>query len=544
MSREKAKSSVDTEARKGRVYRYVATSKGLVPWAELQRAEIRKVEKETKAKSQQLKAEQDYMADKGLVPLPFNYAGLLTLMDNCSYFDACCRQIARDVTGQGWTIDLQEDATEDAAKQKAIKDFLSDPNTAEDAIDDIMERLIIDWGLIGMFCLEVVRDRGAALIDPNFRPGEGEAAVPVPVPAGEGLVNGLYHVPAQTIRAHKDGNKFCQIQGARYVWFRRFGYEKEVDANTGAEFETRDLGAVGGKVFIPANELIVYVNYYPQSAYYGAPQILPAVGAVKALIGIRDYNLSFFENYGVPAAIVTVEGEWDEEAVKQISDFIDVEIKGSNNAHKTIVVNPPEGGKIEWKPLVIEVKEGSFKLYFKQLRDEVLVCYRMPPYRIGIEETGALGGNVASEATRIYIDSTINPLKRILDHILTEKIIHDGLSCDTYEFSLNDLDIRDTQAITTRGVQLFGIGGISRNELRAELGMELIEAKKDPTADAYYISASYKEIGAEESAAGATAQAVAMEGAFKAMKDDIAEALKTAEKRRAQRPRGDMGAED
>ncbi|GAH97641.1 unnamed protein product, partial [marine sediment metagenome] len=84
-----------------------------------------------------------------------------------------------------------------------------------------------------------------------------------------------------------------------------------------------------------ANELIFYKNYYPQSEYYGAPNILPSIGAVMGLIGVRDYNLAFFENYGIPAALIILKGRWSKDTAKQISDFIDVELKGSEQAHKT-----------------------------------------------------------------------------------------------------------------------------------------------------------------------------------------------------------------
>jgi len=74
--------------------------------------------------------------------------------------------------------------------------------------------------------------------------------------------------------------------------------------------------------------------------------------------------------------------------MKYINDFLDVEIKGSSNAHKTLVLELPTGGSLTWKPLSVDVKEGSFNLYYKQSRDEVLSSYKMPPYRIGISETG------------------------------------------------------------------------------------------------------------------------------------------------------------
>ena len=525
--------------RVGRVFRYVATDRGLVPWATLQKDAIKKARAESRSASQQRELEANYMADRGLIPPPFNAAGLLTLMENCSFYDACLRQIGRDVAGQGWTVHaVDPEAEENEVAKKMISDFLADPNTAEEAVDDVIERLVVDWGLVGMMAMEVVRARitTAPTKDEATPDVEDEAAPAAPVP---GVVNGLYHIPAHTIRAHRDGNKFCSIVGNTYTWFKRFGYAKDVDANTGDEREPGTADMPGAKTFTPANEIIVYLNYYPQSKHYGAPSILPAVGSVKALIGIRDYNLSFFENYGVPAAIVTVEGEWDEDSVKMLSDFIDVEIKGSNNAHKTLVINPPEGGKITWTPLVTEVKEGSFKLYFKQLRDEVLVCFRMPPYRIGIEETGSLGGNIASESTRIYIDSTVNPLKKVINRIFSQKIVRDGFGVPELEFELGSLDIRDLGAILDRGIKMFGVGAKTRNEIRIDMGLEPIDAKTDPTADKYFIASNYKEIGAESAADAAAIQMAAVEEGITKLHADFREAVEKALK--TGRPAEDVG---
>lgn len=498
MSKEKGKSMSDkqpaAEPRKGKVYTYVSTSKGLVPWEQLRRFEMKKKSAEDRSKSSQVKSLKLYMTDKGLVPLPFAVDGLLTLLENCSFFDACVRQIAKDVCGQGWSLRLREGKKqENEAKKKEIQARFEDPNTDEDSLEDVLERMIIDWGAIGWMALEVV-------------------------PEGE-EVTGLYHVPAHSLRVHKDGNKYCQVRNNIYVWFKRFGYEGDVNVDDGSEENVPEDKQ--------AHELLFYRNYYAQSSWYGAPNILPSVGAVKALIGIRDYNLAFFENYGVPAAIVTLTGDWDEEGIKGISDFIDVEIKGSQNQHKTIVLNPPEGGEVKWEPLVIEIKEGHFKLYFKNLRDEVLVCYKMPPYRIGIAEVGSLGGSTAAESTRIYIDSIVNPLKRVVEHLMTQKVIRDGFGCEDYVFKLGELDTRDMTALVNRYELLFKMGTVTRAHIAEALALPPIP-DADPYRLTYFISTAYVEVGAEPMAEGAAVQQSAVEE----LKRDVDKAI--TESRKAQ----------
>jgi len=210
------------------------------------------------------------------------------------------------------------------------------------------------------------------------------------------------------------------------------------------------------------------------------------------LISVRDYNLSFFDNYGVPAALVTLEGDWEENSMKYINDFLDVEIKGSSNAHKTLVLELPSGGSLTWKPLSVDVKEGSFNLYYKQSRDEVLSSYKMPMYRIGISETGSLGGSTARESTAIYINSTIAPLQKAVNRVLTKSIVHNGLNCEHINFQFNKIDTRDLDSEVKRWQTLFSLGAINANYIRDKLNLEKVDHGDD-----YYIAATYLPISEE-----------------------------------------------
>jgi capsid portal protein len=241
-----------------------------------------------------------------------------------------------------------------------------------------------------------------------------------------------------------------------------------------------------------ANELIYYRNYYPQSEYYGAPNILPAIGAVLGLIGVRDFNLAFFENYGIPAALVILKGRWSKDTAKQISDFIDVELKGTDQAHKTFCIHPNKDSTFEYVKLGIEIKEGSFKLYRKGLQEEILVVYKMPPYRIGVAEVGALGVNVAGESTKIYAQSVITPLEEIVEHIVTKKLFEEGLNAHNYEFQLNELNLQDLDAEAARDEIYFGIGALTSNQILKRQG-------KEPYTEGnqYFVSTSFLPVGEE-----------------------------------------------
>lgn len=451
---------------------FIATDKGVFPISVLKAEEKKKDE----AESKQLEEQQLFLDQNNLVPYPFEAANLLELKDNCSIFDACVKQIAKDVVGQGWKLELREGKSESKQEQERILKFIeSAGGDRDETFEQALERAIIDWGCIGWWGWEVGRrKKGGKEKDQVF---------------------GFWHVPAQTLHVHKDHDKYAQVRGDKKVWFKRFGLKEDIAAKDGkaiTEAQMEEEKEEGAKEIVRANELIFYRNYYPQSDYYGAPNILSSLGAVLGLIGVRDYNLSFFENYGIPAALIILEGRWDKDTAKQISDFIDVEIKGSDNAHKTMCIHPDKDSKFTYIKLGIEIKEGSFKLYRKGLQEEILVSYKMPPYRIGIAEVGALGGSTAGESTKIYAQSVIKPLEQTVEYLVTKKLFVEGLKAESYVFKLNELNIEDLDADAARDAIYFGLGALTSNQILARHGK-----KAYPEGNRYYVSSTFLEVGEE-----------------------------------------------
>ncbi|OQB50360.1 MAG: hypothetical protein BWX98_02629 [Candidatus Aminicenantes bacterium ADurb.Bin147] len=150
-----------------------------------------------------------------------------------------------------------------------------------------------------------------------------------------------------------------------------------------------------------------------------------------------------------------------------------------------------------------------------------------------------MGGNIASESTRIYIDSTVNPLKKVINRIFSQKIVRDGFGVTDLEFELGSLDIRDLTAILDRGIKMFGVGAKTRNEIRIDMGLDSIDPKVDPTADKYYLSSTYREVGAESATDAAAFQMAAVEDGIAKLHADFREAVEKALK--TGRPAEDVG---
>jgi len=451
------KSILKPEQDIGEVY-FLKTTKGVFHPSAI------KVKKDQGGKSSKQIKEEDikFLTEKDLIPHPFNVRGLLWLMDNCEYFDACAHQIGTDIVSQGYELKVREGKKESKKEREKIEKFLEEPNFNEgESFDKIVRNAITDLESIGWMGIELARDKSQPI--------------------------GMWNVPAHTLWVHKSGNKYCQERRNKKVWFKTFGYEKDVDADTGEEKK---------KVSNPANELIFYKEYYQQSAYYGRPPILPAVGAARGLVGIRDYNLSFFENYGIPVGWIALEGKWKKDSEKKLNDFWNTNIKGTENAHKVAILRIPKEGKITWVPLESSnTQEGSFADLDKKLRDRVLVPYRMPPYRIGIAEVGSLGGSTAKESSEIYADSVVNPLKADMGRLFTKVIIRGCFKNETYDLVFRKLDIRDELRELEKYQKKFEMGTMTPIQVMEAIGIQIDDKiKENELLNQYFISSKYRAI--------------------------------------------------
>ena len=418
------------------------------------------IAKAKKESSKQLKQFQKFMSAHDLINPPYNPTTFLVLLESNPIFARCVKQIAIDVAGLGWTLQLVEGKAENKSELDKLNLFLDHPNP-DNSFRSILKQSLVDYGSVGWFTMEVIRST-----------------------VGDEVAE-VYHVPAYTIKVHRDKDKFCQIRNTKKVWFKKFGKEEDISAKEGDE-------GIFGKDD-KANELIFHKNYYPRSDYYGAPDILPAIGDVMGAISQRDYNLAFFQNYGIPSAIITLEGNWEDDAKTIVQNFIKKEIQGTENAHKTLVMQVPdtEGVKFTYTPLTgDQPKEGGFKLYAQDRRDNIMIAYSMPPERIGVRVTGKLGGNVATEAMKVYVQSVVEPLQQDMEEIINEKL----LQSEIYKFKFNDIDLRDYNTEADLHTKLVGSAIETPNEAR----VELMGKKEYPEGDKFYVGTSLVEVGEPE----------------------------------------------
>lgn len=438
-SKEEEKPQFRTKPRKGKAY-IITTEDDVVSLETLEKYQIQKYKiPGLNVDPEVISQTEMKLKELELIAHPFDMLPLMDICESNVTLGATVAQIATDVAGLGYTLPLKTDATENVAELSKIEAFLETPNTERVPLQYLLNAMVDDRGCLGNQALEVIWK------------AKGEVAE-------------IRHLPVHNIWVHKDGNKYAGLTKSKNKisqrWYRRFGYDKEVDQETGAETTTWKERA---------SDVIYVHGYYRKSKRYGVPKSITCLGEVLSLIGIRDFHLGFLRNHGVPAYIVTARGEWDSSNVlKTIKEFMNKGVLRGGESYATLMVEVPGGEDVglDFEPLSIKYGEtgNTFRVYKESLQEDVLSAYSMPPYRIGLAKVGKLGGTNIKPATKIYKNGVVSPLQEELESMIN-MVLHEGLGVESYRFDLNEMDASDE--ITAKDIDaLVRDGTLTNNEGR------------------------------------------------------------------------------
>lgn len=398
-----------------------------------------------------MKSSAPTVAENGLESPPYDLGSLASLLTGNSIHSRCVKQKATDTLGRGIALRAKEedDGTEPPAEEEdRWGEFVR--LVESDGDGSLKERLTQaheDFESVGWAVLEVGRN------------------------AETGMPDGLWHVPAHTVRAHKDNRRFAQKRHDKHVWFKRYGLEGDVDAKGGGWSDAAiDAGLRG-------NELIVIKNYSPISTFYGVPDHIPALSALAGWSAQAEFNIRFFGNQAVPSYAVIVEGAELTPALEETIIEHFQRIKG--DPARTIVIPVPSvpgvgeayQPKVRFERLSVEVKEASFRMYRQDAALEICISHGVPPYRVGWPIVGSLGGSTADEMTHIYNDSIVQPRQETWENRLNATLLGEsGLDIKAWCLKAAELDVRNEERDLAKAEMLYNMGVVTPNMLARFFG--------------------------------------------------------------------------
>ena len=269
-----------------------------------------------------------------------------------------------------------------------------------------------------------------------------------------GEIGYLGHVPAPTMRVRRLHDGFVQIVADKVVYFRNFGATNPNPVTTDPR----------------PNEIIHLKEYSPLNTYYGIPDVIAALQAIKGDQFAAQYNIDYFENKAVPRYIVTVKGaQLSPESEERLFRFLQTGLRGQN--HRTLYVPLPsdaDGNKVEFEmhPIENTVQDGSFKDYRKQNRDDILMAHQVPLSKLGGVDASAIAAALAQDRT--FKEQVTRPVQRhlqkIISNITREKT-------DVIKLVFKEATLTDEVAMSQIHERYLRNQAMTPNEVRDVLGL-------------------------------------------------------------------------
>lgn len=419
---------------------------------------------------------------KSVIDPKYNPRDLIDLLDLYSYHEACVNAVATDVAGINYTLDPIEGETGKESEKNKFKQAL---DNSTPSINIHLNRTIYDRRTIGYGACEIIRYDTSKSDIKRFK-----------------------HIPAHTLHRHTDLKRVLHTSDdGKQVWYVIYGKnynsdgEKcDVHADTGEFYPYNSLSSEER-----ANELLWTMEYAPGTNYYGRPPIIATLPSIQGDLSAVAYNTQFFKNYGMPAFAVTVTGDFQDydvpeddptyDETKTLRHRISQQIKEViKNPHSAICITIPTAGEdahveIKITPLSVKTEEGHFRMYRKDVRDEVIHAHKVDPSRLAIFDAGNLNGTNSDNTKQSYKYGVIAPIKSEIESMINQTGVE--LGCIHWRFRINDVDPINYKDDIELADFLFNRGAMTIMDLINNFGDKFglsVENTEDKYLNARYIN--------------------------------------------------------
>ncbi|MFI2078669.1 phage portal protein [Streptomyces triculaminicus] len=118
--------------------------------------------------------------------------------------------------------------------------------------------------------------------------------------------------------------------------------------------------------------------------------------------------------------------------------------------------------------------------YLDQKRDEIIAAYGVPPAKVGIIESGNLGGGTGESQDRTFMVNTCQPLAELVLEALNFHLARVGFSVEGWRLKFRDVDMRDSKTVEEiRDLRLRN-GSWTLDRYRADIGEPPMDGGDQP----------------------------------------------------------------
>ncbi|MET9073846.1 phage portal protein [Streptomyces sp. NPDC004232] len=116
----------------------------------------------------------------------------------------------------------------------------------------------------------------------------------------------------------------------------------------------------------------------------------------------------------------------------------------------------------------------------RQLRDQIISAFGVPPAKLGIIETGNLGGGTGESQDKTFRVNTVIPVANLILEKLNFHLVQQGFGIEGWTLAFGEIDFRDSKTIEDIRDTRLRNGAWTLNKYRDEIGEGPVDGGDDP----------------------------------------------------------------
>lgn len=346
----------------------------------------------------------------------------------CPWVAAPIDLIARTVTAGGLQVvaDTAEDGAvpKDTAEVERLKHLLRYTNPREDMVQ-LLRSAVIDLNLFGDAYIEVVTLLGEPVA--------------------------LYTLDATTMTVVADDHGEVT------------GYVQQVD------------GAGGTRTAEFTPEQVIHISLdAPRGGVYGVSPAQKALLPVTAWLFAEATIKECFRRGDPPRLHVDLNHTQDTEVQRWREQYMVFNLGPKAVGTPVITTN---GGLVN---VLDPRKVVDYLATTRQLRDEIIAVFGVPPSKLGIIESGNLGGGTGESQDKTLRVNTITPVANLVLEKMNYHLVQQGFGIVDFHLEFGEIDFRDSKTVEDiRDLRLRN-GTYTLNRVRDEVGEPAVDGGDDP----------------------------------------------------------------
>lgn len=395
--------------------------------------------------------------DRGLLEPPFPLRVLERLTHENNTLSPCIEAMVTNIDGTGFHFENKDPQVEDDA-EKAVSDelvsFFAEVWPGESFLA-VRKKVRRDIEATGNGYIEILRNAQDEIAFIRHLDAKMLRMVKLdePVPVKTEVQRRGKKV---TLTVMQRERRFAQlVNGVTLVYFKEFKSSRDCDRKTGTW--TR------AGVRLPANERATEIMHFtclPDShTPYGIPRWLSQLPSVLGSRKAEEFNMEFFDNGGVPPALVILQGgTLQTESRKALEQKLTGPAKKRNRIE--VLEVEPTGGSLDKTAqarVTVErfggdrTNDSMFEEYDAKCSERIRKAFRLPPMFIG--SAGDYAFATAFVSHTVTEAQVFKPERDAFDTMMTMKLLPD-LGYDQYKMVSEALTIEDV-ANKMQGIRLF-----------------------------------------------------------------------------------------